>query len=135
MQLKNDYDKEVWNGDVGRVLEVQANGSVRVAFDDGAGSVREVSYTVAQSNALALAYCATVHKSQGGEFPAVVIPVLTEHYVLLARSLLYTAITRGKRLVVLAGQRRAVEIAVENDGGRRRRSWLAGRVRALGLPG
>ena len=125
MQVKNDYDRDVFNGDVGEVVRVDTNGAVTVRFEG-----REVSYDRSGAKALVPAYCVTIHKSQGGEFPAVVVPVLLEHWVLLARNLLYTAMTRGRKLVVLVGQRKALERAVSNqEGGETRRSHLAARLR------
>ena len=98
---------------------------------------RDVAYGVSDLDALVQAYAATIHKAQGSEYPAVVIPVLTQHYAMLQRNLLYTGITRGKRLVVLVGSRKAVAIAVRNVSGRRRwsklREWLA--VPAAAGPG
>jgi len=125
MQIENDYDKEVYNGDIGYVESVDVNEGELTASFDG----RTVTYLFGELDTLVLAYAATIHKSQGSEYPAVVIPVLTQHYVMLQRNLLYTGITRGKRLVVLVGQRKAVTIAVKNVSGRRRWSkldeWLA----------
>lgn len=125
MQIENDYDKEVYNGDIGYVEGVDLNEGELTASFDG----RIVSYLFGELDMLVLAYAATIHKSQGSEYPAVVIPVLTQHYAMLQRNLLYTGITRGKRLVVLVGQRKAVAIAVKNVSGRRRWSkldeWLA----------
>ena len=96
-----------------------------IAHFDG----REVAYGFGELDELVLAYATTIHKSQGSEYPAVVIPLTTQHYTMLARNLLYTGVTRGKRLVVLVGQRRALAIAVKNGSGRRRwsklREWLA----------
>jgi exodeoxyribonuclease V alpha subunit len=110
MQLRNNYDKDVFNGDVGRVLRVAREaGELVVTFDE-----REVPYASDELDELALAYAATVHKSQGSEYPAVVIPIHTQHFVMLQRSLLYTAVTRGKKLVVLVGTRKALGIAVRN---------------------
>jgi exodeoxyribonuclease V alpha subunit len=110
MQMRNNYDKEVWNGDVGRIERLDAEaGELVVRFDD-----REIAYDGDELDELGLAYAATVHKSQGSEYPAVVVPVHTQHYVMLQRNLLYTAITRGKRLVVLVGSRKALGIAVRN---------------------
>ncbi len=120
MQIENDYDKEVYNGDIGYVEGVDVNEGELTASFDG----RTVSYLFGELDALVLAYAATIHKSQGSEYPAVVIPVLTQHYAMLQRNLLYTGITRGKRLVVLVGQRKAVAIAVKNISGRRRWSKL-----------
>jgi exodeoxyribonuclease V alpha subunit len=110
MQLRNNYDKDVFNGDVGRVVRVARDaGELVASFDD-----REVIYESDELDELTLAYAATVHKSQGSEYAAVVIPIHTQHFVMLARSLLYTAVTRGKKLVVLVGSRRALGIAVKN---------------------
>jgi exodeoxyribonuclease V alpha subunit len=110
MQLRNNYDKDVFNGDLGRVVRVARDaGEVAVTFDE-----REIVFESDELDELALAYAATVHKSQGSEYPAVVIPVHTQHFVMLQRSLLYTAVTRGKRLVVLVGTSKALRIAVRN---------------------
>ena len=124
MQIENDYDKDVFNGDIGFVLAVDAAGELMVDFDG-----RKVSYLFGELDTLVPAYAATIHKSQGSEYPAVVIPLLTQHYVMLQRNLLYTGVTRGKKLVVLVGQPRAVAIAVKNESGRRRWSKLDERVR------
>lgn len=125
MQLRNDYDNDVYNGDVGRVVRRDEDGRVVVSFDG-----REVAYPRANASNLALSYCATIHKAQGSEYPAVVVPVLTEHFVMLERNLLYTALTRARKLAVLVGQRRAIELAVQNDRPRQRVSFLAARLRA-----
>ena len=128
MQIENDYEKDVYNGDIGRISDVDPDtGELTVSFDG-----LEVTYGFGELDALVPAYAATIHKSQGSEYPAVVIPVLTQHYTMLRRNLLYTGVTRGKRLVVLVGQKKAVAIAVRNVSGRRRwsklREWLAGSV-------
>ena len=125
MQIENDYEKDVYNGDIGRIADVNPDtGELTVTFDG-----LEVAYGFGELDALVPAYAATIHKSQGSEYPAVVIPVLTQHYAMLRRNLLYTGVTRGKRLVVLVGQKKAVAIAVRNVAGRRRWSklgeWLA----------
>jgi exodeoxyribonuclease V alpha subunit len=124
MQVKNDYDKEVWNGDSG-TIEGVGDETLAVRFDD-----RLVAYTLDELDTLVLAYAATVHKSQGSEYAAVVIPVHTQHYVMLQRNLLYTAVTRGKRLVVLVGTRKALALAVRNADVAARASGLAARLRA-----
>jgi exodeoxyribonuclease V alpha subunit len=121
MQIENDYDKEVYNGDIGYVEKVDPDEGELAATFDG----RTVIYGFGELDALVPAYAATIHKSQGSEYPAVVIPVLTQHYAMLQRNLLYTGVTRGKKLVVLVGQPRAVAIAVKNVSGRRRWSKLA----------
>ncbi len=129
MQIENDYDKEVYNGDIGYVGDVDpVVGEVTVTFDG-----RVVTYGFGELDVLVPAYAATIHKSQGSEYPAVIIPVLTQHYPMLQRNLLYTGVTRGKRLVVLVGQKKAVAIAVRNASSRRRWSklgeWLSASTR------
>ena len=120
MQIQNDYDKDVFNGDIGFVEAVKLDEGELIATFDG----RAVSYMFGELDTLVLAYAATIHKSQGSEYPAVVIPVMTQHYAMLQRNLLYTGVTRGKQLVVLVGQSKAVAIAVKNEAGRRRWSKL-----------
>jgi exodeoxyribonuclease V alpha subunit len=120
MQIDNDYDKDVYNGDIGRVEDVDPGSGELIANFDG----RTVTYAFGELDMLVPAYAATIHKSQGSEYPAVVIPVMTQHYAMLQRNLLYTGVTRGKKLVVLVGQRKAVAIAVRNVSGRRRWSKL-----------
>jgi exodeoxyribonuclease V alpha subunit len=120
MQIENDYDKEVYNGDIGYIDDVDANAGEIVASFDG----RSVAYGFGELDMLVPAYATTIHKSQGSEYPAVIIPVLTHHYPMLQRNLLYTGVTRGKRLAVLVGQKKAVAIAVRNVSGRRRWSKL-----------
>jgi exodeoxyribonuclease V alpha subunit len=124
MQIENDYDKEVYNGDIGFVADVEPEEGELTASFDG----RSVTYGFGELDALMPAYAASIHKSQGSEYPAVVIPIMTQHYAMLQRNLLYTGVTRGKRLVVLVGQKKAVAIAVRNVSGRRRwsklREWL-----------
>ena len=126
MQIENDYDKEVYNGDIGFVTDVNSEEGELTANFDG----RSVTYSFGELDTLVPAYAATIHKSQGSEYPAVVIPLMTQHYAMLQRNLLYTGITRGKRLVVLVGQKKAVAIAVRNASGRRRwsklQAWLSG---------
>jgi exodeoxyribonuclease V alpha subunit len=129
MQIENDYDKEVYNGDIGYIDDVDlAAGELAVSFDG-----RSVSYGFGELDTLVPAYAVTIHKSQGSEYPAVVIPVMTQHYTMLQRNLLYTGITRGKKLVVLVGQKKAVAIATRNASGRRRWSKLSEWLRTVGL--
>jgi exodeoxyribonuclease V alpha subunit len=134
MQIENDYDKEVYNGDIGYVDDVDPDAGELTARFDG----RAVSYGFGELDTLVPAYAATIHKSQGSEYPAVVIPVMTQHYTMLQRNLLYTGVTRGKGLVVLVGQRKAVAIAVRNVSGRRRwsklKEWLGAPVMAAAAP-
>ena len=126
MQLKNDYDRNVYNGDIGIVERVDPDAAkLWVALGDG----RTAEYERADLDQLVLAYAVSVHKSQGSEYPAVVIPLATQHFMMLGRSLLYTAVTRGKRLVVIVGSRRAVGMAVRNATARARYTWLAERIR------
>ena len=126
MQLRNDYDKGVFNGDIGVVTAVEPGEAIlRVDFDG-----RAAGYERAELDQLVHAYAVSIHKSQGSEYPAVVIPIATQHYMMLQRSLLYTAVTRGKQLVVIVGSRRALAMAVRNAEAKRRYTWLAERVRA-----
>ena len=125
MQIDNDYEKEVFNGDIGFIVRTDPRaGQLTVSFDG-----REVEYTSSQLDSLVPAYATTIHKAQGSEYPAVVVTLSNLHYPMLARNLLYTAITRGKRLVVLVAEKRALRLAAEDAMGRRRwtklRDWLA----------
>ena len=116
MQIRNDYEKSVFNGDIGSIRSVDpADGTMAVAYDGF-----EATYSFGELDSVVPAYAATVHKSQGSEYPAVVIPLLTQHFPMLQRNLLYTGITRGRRLVVLVGQKKAVAMAVRSSGGARR---------------
>ena len=124
MHLKNNYQKDVFNGDIGVVTSVDKTSErLVVDFED-----RRVDYTFSETDELTLAYAISVHKSQGSEYPAVIVPLVTQHFALLQRNLLYTAITRGKRVVVLIGSRKAVRIALNNDKPRRRSSKLYQRI-------
>jgi len=129
MQVRNDYERDVWNGDVGRVCSIDSEeGLLAVRYDDE----REVLYDEDALDQLELAYAISVHKSQGSEYKAVVVPLLLQHYPLLRRNLLYTAVTRGKRLVVLVGDGRALRRAVRESGDLSRYTRLAARLRAPG---
>jgi len=122
MQLRNNYapGKEVYNGDIGWIVGIDGvNQTLTVRMDE-----RQVVYDWSEADELVHAFAISVHKSQGSEYPAVVVPLLTQHYMMLQRNLLYTAVTRAKRLVVLVGTRRAVAIAVRNDRVRQRHSGL-----------
>lgn len=124
MQLRNNYQREVFNGDVGRVTAIhEIDHEMRVEFEG-----REVSYDFSELDELSLAYACTIHKAQGSEFPAVVIPWHTSHYLMLRRNLLYTAITRGRRLVVVVGNRRALSLAISRGEDVLRHSRLAPRI-------
>ena len=106
MQIVNDYDKEVYNGDIGYIDDVDPEvGELKASFDGGA-----VTYGFGELDTLVPAYAAAIHKSQGSEYPAVVIPVMTQHYPMLQRNLLYTGVTRGKRLVFSLARRRSLRL-------------------------
>jgi len=117
METQNDYDRGVFNGDLGTVARIDDEEGTLVVNFEG----REVVYPFGELDTLIPAFATTIHKSQGSEYPAVVIPVTTQHYAMLARNLLYTGVTRGKRLVVLVAQKRAIAIAVR--GGQMKRRW------------
>jgi exodeoxyribonuclease V alpha subunit len=125
MQTDNDYDKEVFNGDVGYVRKIDPEAQELVIEFDG----RDVEYQFGELDQVALAYAVSIHKSQGSEYPAIVIPVMMQHYMMLRRNLLYTGITRGKKMVVLVGQKKAIGMAVKGkiDGRRwsKLEEWLA----------
>lgn len=126
MQLRNNYDKEVFNGDIGFIKAVDEEDRALTVLFDG----RPVTYTQNELDELVLAYACSIHKSQGSEYPAVIVLVHTQHYKLLQRNLLYTAITRGKRLVIVVGSSRAVNIAIRANQVRERRTTLRDRLRA-----
>ena len=129
IQTENNYEKEVFNGDVGQVVTIDpGDRELRVRFDQ-----REVSYDFGELDELGLAYAITIHKAQGSEFPGVVIPVAMQHYLLLQRNLVYTAVTRGKQLVIVVGQTKALGRAVRNDRTERRFSGLAARLQGKEL--
>jgi len=125
IQTENDYNKDVFNGDVGIVERIDpVEHEVTIRFDN-----RAVKYDFGELDEVSLAYAVTIHKSQGSEFPAVVIPLATQHYMLLQRNLIYTGIARGKKLVVVIGQKKALGIAVQNDRPQRRYSGLLSGLR------
>ncbi len=124
IQTENDYDKNVFNGDIGQITRIDpVEREVAVQFDQ-----REVAYDWGELDEVSLAYAITIHKSQGSEFPAVVIPLAMQQYLLLQRNLVYTGITRGKRLVVLVGQKKALAMAVRNNRTEQRFSGLLTRL-------
>jgi len=124
MQMVNDYEKNVFNGDVGRIRAIDpGEQELTVAFDG-----RAVTYRFGELDEIALAYAATIHKSQGSEYPAVVVPIHSQHYVMLQRNLIYTAVTRARRLVVLVGAKEAIALATGRIPSRRRITTLRERL-------
>ncbi len=129
MQIRNNYEKDIYNGDIGRIVLVdQKEKCVTARFDD-----RNITYEAEELDEIVPAYAISIHKSQGSEYPAVVIPLMTQHYVMLQRNLVYTGVTRGRRLVVLVGEAKALSMAVKNNRMQRRHTWLARRL-AEALP-
>ena len=125
MHLKNNYEKDVFNGDIGIIEELDKENKVLTVNYEG----RAIEYDFEELHELTLAYAISVHKSQGSEYPAVVVPITTQHRPLLQRNLLYTAMTRGKKLVILIGTKRALSIALENDRPRQRLTGLESRLK------
>jgi exodeoxyribonuclease V alpha subunit len=130
MQLANDYDKNVFNGDMGVMIRLSSEKRKFVVRFDGS---RDVEYAFDEADQLTRAYAITIHKSQGSEFPAVIVPLLNQHFVMLRRNLLYTAMTRARKLLVLIGDRQAVEMAVRNTRVEVRWSRLLDRLRQARL--
>jgi exodeoxyribonuclease V alpha subunit len=128
MQIKNNYDKSVFNGDIGRIRRIDTNNQeVVIGIDD-----RDITYDFSELDEITLAYAISVHKSQGSEYAAVVMPVLTQHYILLQRNLIYTAVTRGKQLVVLVGTKKALTMGIKNNKTTRRFTYLQQRIKWIG---
>jgi exodeoxyribonuclease V alpha subunit len=124
MQVRNNYDRDVYNGDIGRIVAIDPlEQTLTVTIDE-----RRIVYDWLEADELIHAFAISVHKSQGSEYPGIVLPLLTQHYMMLQRNLLYTAITRAKRLVVLVGTRQAIAIAVRNDKVSNRHSGLSVRL-------
>jgi len=124
MQIRNNYDKDIFNGDIGRIFHIdEEDQEIKVLFEE-----RLVAYDYGDLDELVPAYAVTVHKSQGSEYPAVVIPIMTQHYMMLQRNLIYTAVTRGRKLVVLVGTKKALAIAVKNNRTEQRYSLLKQRL-------
>lgn len=125
MQIRNNYQKHVYNGDVGKIVAIDADEqAIKVSFDD-----KIVDYDFAEIDELVLAYAVSIHKYQGSECPCVIIPIHTSHFKLLYRNLLYTGITRGKRLVILVGSKKALAIAVKNEDVIKRHTGLQKRIK------
>ena len=124
MQIRNNYDKEVFNGDIGRITSIDLeNQEVIVTFDG-----IPVPYDASELDEIMPAYAISVHKSQGSEYPAVIVPILPQHHLLLQRNLIYTAVTRAKRLVVIVGSKKALATGIKNDKIMRRYTHLAERL-------
>jgi exodeoxyribonuclease V alpha subunit len=125
MQVKNNYDKEVFNGDIGRISRIDTESQeMIISFDE-----RDIPYDYSELDEIVLAYAVSVHKSQGSEYPVVIMPLLTQHYMLLQRNLIYTAVTRGRSLVVMVGTMKALAIGVKNDRTQRRYTHLRQRLK------
>jgi exodeoxyribonuclease V alpha subunit len=125
MQIKNNYDKDVYNGDIGIVKSINHDAEEMLIEFDG----RTVEYDFSELDEIILSYAITIHKSQGSEYPAVIIPLVSDHYVMLQKNLIYTAITRGKSLVIVVGDKRALSLAVQNNRARKRWSMLGERLK------
>ncbi len=130
MQIKNDYQKLVFNGDIGRIREIDTEERVlSVSYQDVEGE-RLIEYETEELDQLVLAYAISVHKSQGNEYPVVIMPVTTQHFLMLQRNLLYTAVTRAKKMVVIIGTKKAIAIAVKNNRIEERHSLLQHRIKS-----
>jgi exodeoxyribonuclease V alpha subunit len=127
LQIRNNYDKDVYNGDIGRVVKIDKEVQEMAVDYDG----KKVTYEFSELDEVVLAYAISVHKSQGSEYPVVIIPVLTQHFMLLQRNLIYTGITRGKRLVILIGTTKALSIAINNNNPQKRFTMLRERLMDL----
>lgn len=130
MQIRNNYDKDVYNGDIGSIASINSEDQEVTIEYDG----RIIAYDFTELDEVMLAYAVSVHKSQGSEYPAVVMPLLTQHYLLLQRNLLYTAITRGRHLVVIVGTKKALAIAIRNNKPLKRHTMLRQRLQARNKP-
>jgi exodeoxyribonuclease V alpha subunit len=129
MQIRNNYDKSVFNGDIGFISNINSEEHVVTVNVDG----RDITYEYSELDELTLAYAISIHKSQGSEYPVVVIPVVMAHYVMLQRNLIYTGVTRGKKLVVIIGSKKAMFVAVKNAKTVKRFTWLRERLRQKGF--
>jgi len=128
MQIQNNYDKEVYNGDIGIIQRINAEeAELVISFDN-----KDVIYEFGELDEIVLAYATTIHKSQGSEYPAVIIPLMMQHYTMLQRNLIYTAITRGKRLVIVVGQKKALAVAIKQKKDQRRWSTLKDKLQHHG---
>ena len=130
MQIRNNYDKEVFNGDIGTIQKVDLEERELMVLFDG----REVIYDITELDELVLAYATTIHKSQGSEYPIVVMPVLMSHYVMLQRNLIYTGVTRAKKVMVIVGTKKALAYAIGNVTVHKRNTLLDWRLENTALP-
>jgi exodeoxyribonuclease V alpha subunit len=129
MQIRNNYDKDVFNGDIGRITAIRPEErQLTASFDN-----RDIVYDFSELDEMVLAYAVSVHKSQGSEYPVVILPILTQHYIMLQRNLIYTAVTRGRNLVVMVGSRRALAIGVNNNQTQQRFTRLRYRLSCFGF--
>jgi exodeoxyribonuclease V alpha subunit len=127
MQIRNNYDKEVFNGDIGTVGSIDMEErTLVIRFDD-----RDIEYDVSELDEIVLAYATTIHKAQGAEYPIVVMPVMMTHFAMLQRNLLYTGVTRAKKMLVLVGQKKAVGYCVRNVTVDKRNTLLKERLQGL----
>ena len=124
IQLRNNYDHDVYNGDMGRLSALDAEEqNLLISYPE-----KDVSYDWSEQDELALAYSLSIHKSQGSEFPVVILPLCMSHYMMLQRNLIYTGMTRAKKLLILVGQKKAIAMAVKNEKLRLRNTRLAARL-------
>nr|NJM01633.1 ATP-dependent RecD-like DNA helicase [Desulfobacula sp.] len=126
MQIRNNYDKHTYNGDIGRIVDINFSEQAVILNFDG----KEVAYDFSSLDEIVHAYAVSIHKSQGSEYPAVIIPVVTQHYLLLQRNLIYTAVTRGKKLVVLVGTKKALAMAIRTVKSSKRHTRLCSRLKS-----
>jgi exodeoxyribonuclease V alpha subunit len=127
MQIRNNYDKHTYNGDIGRIIEIDsANQTLLINFDG-----RPVEYNFSSLDEIVHAYAISIHKSQGSEYPVVIIPIVVQHYILLQRNLIYTAITRGKKLVILVGTKKALAMAINTVKSSNRYTRLGERLKKM----
>jgi exodeoxyribonuclease V alpha subunit len=124
MQIKNNYDKEIFNGDIGIISRINQDEQIVIITFDG----RHIEYDYTDLDEIVLAYAVSIHKAQGSEYPAVIMPILTQHYILLQRNLIYTGVTRGRKLVIMVGTRKALAIGVRNDKTKKRYTCLRYRL-------
>jgi exodeoxyribonuclease V alpha subunit len=127
MQIRNNYEKEVFNGDIGRITSIDLESQEVTVTYDG----MPVLYEAAELDEIVLAYAISVHKSQGSEYPAVIVPILSQHYLLLQRNLIYTAVTRAKKLLVMVGSKKALATGIRNDRIMRRFTYLSERLKRI----